>query len=138
MTYNGRINRATYWVWFALVAALYVVLSVVLPGRTTVSEVVLIIVCVPRLHDIGRSGWLVLGPLALEIAVVVAGMALLPAANLLMVGGVATLVILAAMIWLGAIPGEPTANRFGEPPAPSIQLRRKPKKADPGIASTFD
>ncbi len=134
---NTRTNRATYWASAVLVAALYALLNVLLPTRSSVSEVVLVILCVPRLHDIGRTGWLVLAPLALEIAAAV-GLFILPQDDGYVVFGVAVLIILGAMVWLGVIPGEPEANRFGDPPPPGVQFRRRPKKIDPTIASTFD
>jgi len=134
---KGRTNRATYWAAAAIVVVLYTLLNLVLPGRSSVSELVLIFLCVPRLHDIGRTGWLVLAPLAFEIAAAVT-LVVLPGDQGVMVLGLAALVILGAIIWLGAIPGDPEANRFGEPPAPGVQLRRPSKKADRAIGSTFD
>lgn len=116
-----------FWLCVAIIAVLYIVSNLYLERNVPVSEVVLIILCVPRLHDIGRSGWLVAPPLALEIGAAVAAFSLLPADRALPVMGVVTLIIAALVVWLGCIPGDPAANRFGEPPSPGIKFER-PKR----------
>jgi uncharacterized membrane protein YhaH (DUF805 family) len=62
-----------------------------------------------------------------EVVGAVLGFTLLPAGMAMsaMVG--MTLVIIGSVVWLGMIPGQPTANRFGEPPAPGIPFKRRAK-----------
>jgi Protein of unknown function (DUF805) len=65
---QGRMNRAQYWLCLAAVAAVYaVLLSLPTSGHVSISEVVLASVCIPRLHDIGLSGWVAAGDIAVEI-----------------------------------------------------------------------
>ena len=81
---------------------------------------------VPRLHDIGRSGWIVLGVIALEICIVVVAAVVGGDTDAILIGGgIATLVIALLAIWLGCIPGQPHANRWGPPPAPGVNLTGK-------------
>ncbi|QGZ93461.1 DUF805 domain-containing protein [Terricaulis silvestris] len=128
---QGRMNRAMFWLCVVIIVALYVVLNFYFQRRTPVSEVVLVILCVPRLHDIGRSGWLVLAPLALEIGAVIAAFSLLPRDSALPVLGIVTLIIAGLIIWLGCIPGDPASNRFGDPPAPGIKFERPKVRKNP-------
>jgi uncharacterized membrane protein YhaH (DUF805 family) len=103
---------------------MYTALNLFLPRHAAVSEVVLLFLCVPRLHDIGLSGWWFGGALLLEIAVVAASFILLPLAQAPIPIGIFVLVAAVALIWLGTKPGEPGANRFGEPPSPGLSFKR--------------
>jgi uncharacterized membrane protein YhaH (DUF805 family) len=132
---KGRINRATYSTMLGLVIFLYAAFTLMGAKTPGVSEVVLVFLCVPRLHDIGRSGWWVLVLFAIEIISVIAGIALLPADDLMAALGVATMIIVALLIVLGILPGQPRANRWGEPPEPGVQW--KFKKRD-NVAKVFD
>ena len=78
MFWSGRINRATYWVCVGLIVALYLLFNLISSKQTAVSEVVLILVCVPRLHDIGKSGWWAGGFFLAEIVIAVISFATLP------------------------------------------------------------
>lgn len=121
--FQGRVNRATYWLCVGVIVVLYAASNIYLERNVPVSEIVLVLLCVPRLHDIGRSGWLVVGPLVFEIGAVVAAFSLLPQQTALAVAGVATIIITALLVWLGCIPGDTAANRFGEPPAPGLTFK---------------
>jgi uncharacterized membrane protein YhaH (DUF805 family) len=132
---SGRINRARYWLFLAIVAAIYGALSA-FPhsGHISVSELVLIAICVPRLHDVGLTGWVAAIPLAIEIIAVLTSVLLLPselapAAMGLVVIGLAILLII-----LGAIPGQKAANRFGPPPRPWLGFGRKASQPDQAAA----
>lgn len=87
-------------------------------------SVVMIFVCVPRLHDIGRTGWYALG---LWIAEVELDTRLFPyrPPPFIEVPTVGTMVLAAvvigAIIWLGVIPGQPGANKFGPPCRPGLK-----------------
>jgi uncharacterized membrane protein YhaH (DUF805 family) len=120
---KGRTNRATYWVGLAILALMIGAWAYVAHGDAKVSEGVLIFIAVPRLHDIGRSGWFVLGPLVLEIVGVVAAVALLPLETAKVVMGVISLVIFGLMALLGCLPGTRVENRFGPPPAPGLDFK---------------
>jgi hypothetical protein len=50
-----RINRSQYWVLLPLVVAINIGVALLI-GRG-IGEWIYLIVCVPRLHDIGRSAW---------------------------------------------------------------------------------
>lgn len=134
---QGRTNRAIYWLSIGIAGLLYAGMSLVFHRQVSVGEAVLIFIGIPRLHDIGRSGWLTLAPIAIEVVGGVAALTLLPHETARTVMGVLVLVIGALMIWVGVIPGQPSSNRFGEPPLPALQGWRKPK-ASPKAADIFD
>jgi len=123
----GRMNRATFWLALGAVVALYAAIAFFGNRTVAVNEIVLIIACVPRLHDIGRSGWLVLGPIALELGAVALAFSALPTDVTGTIMGCVALVIIGLIVWLGCIPGNPAANRFGDPPPPGLSFGR-PKK----------
>lgn len=123
----GRWNRATFWLALGIIVAAYVAIALFREQHTAVSEVVLVIACVPRLHDIGKSGWLVLGPIALEVAAFILVFSALPADLTRVVLGVVILIIIGLIVWLGCVPGDRSANKFGEPPPPGLQLGRSRK-----------
>lgn len=124
---KGRANRASYWVGLATLVVLMAILMVVAPSSAHIQEIVLIYLAVPRLHDIGRTGWWAAAVLGLEIALTVVAFVTLPEEQALSVTGVMGLAIFGLMVWLGSIPGEPAPNRFGDPPARGLQFRRQPK-----------
>ena len=123
---KGRTNRATYWLSLGVIGVLLAITVLVFHTEVRVGEILLIWICVPRLHDIGRSGWIAGGGLLAEIALAIGAVVLFhdpdTAAAAL---GVVTLVIAALLIWLGCIPGNRSANKFGEPPASGIGIRPK-------------
>jgi hypothetical protein len=43
----------------------------------------------------------------------------------------------APMIWLGCVPGQPGANKFGEPPPPGLAWRARKKPAPEDVAREF-
>ena len=126
---QGRTNRAVYWLSLGVLAALLAAIAYFDPGHATISEGVLTILCIPRLHDIGRSGWLLLVPFALELGAVFFSIAFLSFHTAMTVFGLVTLVCLALLVLLGCIPGDAQANRFGEPPAPGLSFRRQAESA---------
>ena len=120
-----RINRSTYWAGFGfLVAWVLFAIFVLHKEKGYVSEVVIALICIPRLHDIGRSGWIVAGGL-LAYFVVVFGIVLnLDLDTALIVLGIVNIGLTGLLIYLGTIPGDTAANAYGDPPAPGIQFRR--------------
>jgi uncharacterized membrane protein YhaH (DUF805 family) len=119
---NGRANRATYWLVVGIMAMLMVVVGVIAPGSAHISELALIFLAIPRLHDIGRKGWWVLAALGLEI-----GLMFVPTSSFSVLGGSIAFVIFALVALLGAIPGNVGPNRFGDPPPPGLHFYRRPR-----------
>jgi uncharacterized membrane protein YhaH (DUF805 family) len=106
------------------VFSIAVAFQVRIPG-----EVLLILICVPRLHDLGRSGWWIVLPIVGELAAVLAiSLMSHPTAELDndAIKGLATLaglvVLFLPTIALLFIPGQQGPNRFGEAPEPGISL----------------
>jgi uncharacterized membrane protein YhaH (DUF805 family) len=126
---KGRMNRASYWLALGVLAGLLTLIAFYDPSFARVNEGVLVLLCVPRLHDIGRSGWWVLGIFAIELLGAFVGFGLFRGEASVQVMGAFVLIIFGLVLWLGFIPGQGDANRFGEPPAPGLGRRSKPKDA---------
>jgi len=88
---------------------------------------ILILVCIPRLHDIGRTGWFALGLFIAELQVDVQ---LFPYRSLRLIeapttGAIVLAVgLVAAVVCIGLIPGQPGANKFGPPCRPGLKGQR--------------
>jgi uncharacterized membrane protein YhaH (DUF805 family) len=88
--------------------------------KATIGEFLIVLVCVPRLHDIGRSGWWAGGAIAGEVVIMLALLAATHSMKATMIGmGLYVLVCAGLMVVLGLIPGQPGENRFG-PPMPAL------------------
>jgi uncharacterized membrane protein YhaH (DUF805 family) len=119
-----RINRPTYWLCYAFFMVAVSVLAYI--GKLNGGmEMMMVLIGVPRLHDIGRSGWLVGAAILVEIVIVVAVVTFASIDTLEIVGGLLFLTIAGLGIWLGTIPGQPDANQWGEPPGPGIRFGRR-------------
>lgn len=125
--FKGRMNRATYWTAIGFVVVLYAIFTAVLKSDLRVQEVVLAFACVPRLHDIGKSGWVFLVGLAVELIGVIASFTLLSGDDLYVGLGVTTIAIACLVVWLGLIPGEAEVNRFGPAPPSGVTLKPNPQ-----------
>ena len=136
---DGRIGRQEYWVGFLLILGASVVLKFI-PFLGPLLSLALIYpqVCVgsKRLHDMGRSGFLMLIPYGVVVvgfvlAAVFGGMAALSgafnstsgaAAGLAGLGAavgllaLSCLVSLAFIVWVGVSPSQPGENRYGPEP----------------------
>lgn len=123
---KGRTNRVTFWFSFGIVVLLMVGIAQFAEDPPHVSEFVFVALCVPRLHDVGRSGWWVAGLFLLEAIYVVVAIFAPDELGLQLEGPIA-LLTLVPVLCLGLVRGEPVANRFGEPPAPGMQWRPKAK-----------
>jgi uncharacterized membrane protein YhaH (DUF805 family) len=135
---NGRSSRAEFWIGIALLLLVGVGLAFVnVSGASGATTFLWIIVWARRLHDIGKSGWIILIPMGLMIAVSVAAFALggdklmnavrdsqangdeiSERGAYLFLAFVGALLLIQGgfTIWLGARAGEPGSNRFGPPP----------------------
>ena len=118
---QGRGNRARYWTSIALLAAFMLVGRLLLHWEGSISEVLLAFLCVPRLHDIGRSGWWMLLLIPIEVMTIVGMSVSLAGAELLVLA--ANVLLLLLIVALGLIPGQREANRFGLPPAPGLLFK---------------
>ncbi len=128
---NYRMNRLTYSV---LLASFVVVVTIILqftdrPGPT---EVLAAFIVVPRLHDIGRSGWWYVALVACEFAAIAIGWQG-GTDGILIAGGVFMLLALVVLTVLAFIPGEPQENRWGLPPEFGFHLRRDTTEPEPEI-----
>jgi uncharacterized membrane protein YhaH (DUF805 family) len=112
----SRLNRKVFWICIGGLFGTSILLSLVgLTAGGFVSFVFLIRIFTSRLHDFGRTGWWVLAYFAgLIVFCILAGV--LSNGSEDAVGGAAALVQLVFVCVLGAIRGQPEANRFG--PAP--------------------
>lgn len=124
-----RYNRASYFTFLAILVGGFILLISVMdePPRLH-GELILILLAVPRLHDIGESGWWVTVPIAIEIATVVlfvrSGMSL---EGMKIATGLLAIFFLFAMVVLGLIPGQKRPNPWGDVPPAGINWG-KPKR----------
>ena len=115
-----RINRATYSVLLGVYAALFalaVMLQLRVPG-----EVLLAFICVPRLHDLGKSGWWFGLALLLASAVAVAFWFATKSEDAAILAAMVALLI--PVVTLAFIGGQQGANRFGALPAAGVGFTR--------------
>ena len=136
LTHGGRIDRKTFWIGAGVLLLASLILGS-LPGVGTVLSLALLYpwtcLMIKRLHDFGRSGWLVLVPLLptaatallsvwLSFAASLSGTSagVFVAAGLAATFGLVTMLIaLAFLLWVALKPGDETDNRYG---APSLAL----------------
>ena len=122
---KGRMNRATYWLLFAGVVVIYGLLVTFMKKPPQIAELLIILLGVPRLHDIGRSGWWMTLLFGLEIGAIAIGLLAVGTADgILIAGGLVVFVILIAMMILGCIPGQRETNSYGAPPTQGVSFAR--------------
>ncbi len=113
--YNHRMNRKTYLINLAgfVVGVMILLQFMDRPGPT---EFLFSLLAVPRLHDIGRSGWWYLALIGLEFGVLLGTLAAGGStATLFQAGGAFVIFALILLVVLGLIKGEPDANEWGSP-----------------------
>jgi uncharacterized membrane protein YhaH (DUF805 family) len=122
--WDGRINRTTYWAAFA--GAVGVIIGVRLLGfESKMFELLLGIICIPRMHDMGWSGRWILLPLAvLVVGSIWAGASASSPEQVLIVAYTATAMVFATMIWLGCLKGQPAWNEYGNPPPAGLSFQQ--------------
>jgi uncharacterized membrane protein YhaH (DUF805 family) len=137
----GRINRPTYFLGLALLVAVYAAVNAVMTRPTGMSEVLIILLMVPRLHDIGKSGWwagaLILGEIVVVGLAVWAATAMKNDEIILIASGLFVLVALGLLVLLGCIRGQPGSNKWGAPPPPGLSLKTYKAGKDTEEADAF-
>jgi uncharacterized membrane protein YhaH (DUF805 family) len=144
LTPEGRIGQRDFWIGFAIIFGAGLVLGMIPILGQLIGLLLIwpyIAVYAKRLHDFGKSGWLLMIPfgiscVAIVMAVMSGGAAIIgagalgsqgddaAAASAALAGmgvafgflGLAFLVGLAFLLWVGLSKGDPAANRYGPPP----------------------
>ena len=110
---RGRSGRLEYWLWTAILLLVsYRAAMALAPLVPLIVTILAIAVQVRRFHDIGVTGWWVVG-LWLGQLVVYAVTAAVAGEDWALL--IATFALLLAQAMLGLIPGQKVANRFGPP-----------------------
>ena len=144
---EGRIGQKDYWIGLLILFAVWVlspVLHILAPLVWLALLYPWVCVIAKRLHDFGRSGWLILVPFAIALiafllGLVFGGVSLLsagwaafndgfePSTWAVLLGAlgimlaflcIAGVVKLVFLLWVGLKSGDPAPNRFGPPPGP--------------------
>jgi uncharacterized membrane protein YhaH (DUF805 family) len=124
-----RMNRTSYGIALVALIVAYIVL-VNTVKRPPGAEAIVAFIAVPRLHDIGRSGWWLLPLFGGEFLAVAIGWSG-GVEGILLAGGMYVLFCLVLLTVLAFIPGQSTANNWGEPPGPGVRFGRSaPAKAE--------
>lgn len=142
LSFEGRLRRSHFWIGFLIIFGANVVLGWIPVIGWLVSLVLIwsnVAISVKRLHDMGKSGWFVLAPYVIGFGLTIIGFIMMfggiaasgmsesyyednPAAVFALMGpafglfGVAALVGLAFLLWIGLTDSEPGENRFGPNP----------------------
>ena len=117
--YNYRMNGRTFAVSSAVLVVAYTAM-LAFTDRPPGIDVLASFIVVPRLHDVGRSGWWYLSVLPVELALVGLGMWLGGSDGIALGAVLFVLLFFLLMIVLTLIPGELGANRWGDPPPRGI------------------
>jgi uncharacterized membrane protein YhaH (DUF805 family) len=121
---KGRLNRATYWLLLGIVVAISALLVTYATKPPPIAEALMIFLGVPRLHDIGRSGWWMAVLFAFEVVAIAIAFVVLPIQGVVSAGGIIVFAMLIVMMILGCIPGDSGANAYGEVPAFGLSFGR--------------
>lgn len=139
LSFTGRASKRDFWIGFAVLFGAGFVASL-LPVIGALASLALIYpwtaLMTKRLHDFGKSGWLVLVPavpaaasgvLGLFAAVamgnaVTMGAAFATAGLAVMISTIAILIGLGFLLWVGLKDGDRVPNAYGEVPTAAVQL----------------
>lgn len=121
--FHGRARRREFW-WYVLVIVILSVIAYVIDrllGMQIVSALLTLALLLPnlavsvrRLHDVGKSGWWILLPLAPWLCMI--AFFFMFQWTLAMVFGVVTLATWVLLIWWYAQPGTAGQNKYGPDP----------------------
>ena len=138
----GRSGQKEYWIWIGVIVLAMAVITIILPndsGLSRIFGIAWIIAWIRRLHDVGKSGWVVLGPMALQFALVLVPIFALGgnfaraltgdeaalsdeatpnALYAALVIGTVLLIQIGFSVWLGIKPGDSGPNKYGPSPIP--------------------
>lgn len=120
-----RIDRRLYWLALGVLTGISLLISLVAHGARASGYLTAVSIWIyaRRLHDIGRSGWWQAAVFAFQIALAIVLLGALHWSAAALVGPLA-LVQIGFTLALGAIPGDPSANRFGPPPGtPPLEVQ---------------
>ncbi|WP_165832228.1 DUF805 domain-containing protein [Caulobacter radicis] len=120
---KGRINRASYWVIVGVAIAAMLVASLVFRRQLPSALVVMLIAAIPRLHDLGRTGWWAGGVFIALMALFFGGGFVIPPQAYQNTLGVAVLVLPVLLSALGGLPGQAADNAFGPPPPKGLSFK---------------
>lgn len=137
---HGRANGPTFWTWLLGLYAIEAVCNFTIHGPFPLSQFLYPLICVPRLHDVGRSGWWAFGAAVLGIALGTLASVYLSPMNARHVRGAIVLVELILLVILGVSSGQPGANKFGDPPSKGVAnlfARRLASESEAKIADTM-
>jgi uncharacterized membrane protein YhaH (DUF805 family) len=122
----GRVNRAEYWLLLVVMAAIVAVFSAAF-GKLSAIVAPCVLVAIPRLHDLGKSGkWALLafpiyfGPM-LFVEFTSGDSAY--GSGIAMAEGIGIGLLLALVLTLAIPRGQPGTNKWGSPPPPGINFR---------------
>jgi len=139
----GRINRATYFLCLGVVIVGYILLLALVSKPPRIAELLALLIAIPRLHDIGKSGWWAGAVILAELIVVLTALPFALAAKqtdiLLIASGLFIIAVVGLMILLGCIRGQEDVNKYGEPPPRGISFKtyRMTKTAAEAQADAF-
>ncbi|WP_158277986.1 DUF805 domain-containing protein [Caulobacter endophyticus] len=126
---KARLNRASYWVIVGVAILATLVSALVFMRPLPAALVVMLIAAIPRLHDLGRTGWWAGGVFLALMALFFGGQYVLPRQALQNALGVAVLVLPGLLVCLGALPGQKAENAFGSPPPKGLSFKPPPPPA---------
>ena len=116
--FHGRASRLEFWHYILVVLVVSVLLDIL--GIRLLSTVVWLALLVPtlaiivrRLHDVDRSGWLILVPIVPAFLMVALLYLFWPLGVLF---ALATVACAAYLIYLSVLPGTPGPNPYGPDP----------------------
>ena len=129
---QGRIGRKDFWIGWAIMFAANFLSAIPFVGIVISLGLIYVQVCVwgKRLHDMGKTAWLVLVPMLAPLAVIAVGAGL----SISMSGGsgayenalftpvffiacgLAVILAIGLLVWVGATPGQNGPNAYGPDP----------------------
>lgn len=139
-SFEGRTRRSHFWIGWLICLGVGVVAGWIPVIGGLISLALIwpnLAISVKRLHDMGKSGWLVAIPWAVSVVGIIAAAAIMgvsafsnaaaleredPTAILALMGpaiglfAVLALVNLGFLLWIGLTEGQPGDNRFGPNP----------------------
>jgi uncharacterized membrane protein YhaH (DUF805 family) len=118
---GGRANRKNYWIWMGPIVAILVLSGLLgIPGLELVFGLPMLFVWIRRLHDLGRTGWW--APL-INVVIGIVGWLETGVTSPGGEGGIGQgLFSLAALVILGALPGQGRSNVYGPQPGRRSEL----------------